>query len=53
MLNHGSNFLGHVSVCIDLADRLRRWDMDTPSASFVDFLHDQAINDRFPKGGTQ
>lgn len=50
MLNHGSNFLGHVSECIDLADKLRRRDMDAPSSSFVQFLHDQIIEDRFPKG---
>ena len=55
MLNHGSNFLGHVSECIDLADELRRWDMETPSPSFVVFLHDQALADRFQEehGGTQ
>ena len=49
LLNHGSNFLGHVAECIELADELRRWDMETLSPSFVHFLHDQAIADRFPE----
>jgi len=49
MLNHGSNFLGHAQECIDLADELRRWNVDTPSPSFVGFLRDQAIADRFPE----
>ena len=53
LLNHGSNFLGNVQECIELADELRRWEMETPSPSFVHFLHDQIVEDRFPKGGTQ
>jgi len=47
LLNHGSNFLGHVAECIELADELRRWDVETPSPSFVAFLREQAIADRF------
>jgi len=50
LLNHGSNFLGHVAECIDLANELRKWDMETPS--FVVFLSDQAISDRWPQDAT-
>ena len=53
MLNHSTNFIGHVQECIDLADELRRWDLDGLLVGFVDFLRDQIIEDRFPKGGTQ
>jgi hypothetical protein len=53
MLNHGSNFLGQAQECIELADHLRRWDMKTPSASFLHFLRDHIIEDRSTKGGAQ
>jgi hypothetical protein len=49
MLNHSTNFIGNVQRCIELADHLRKWDMDLPSPSFIDFLRGQIIEDRFPK----
>jgi hypothetical protein len=51
MLNHSTNFLGNAQQCIEIADHLRKWDMDLPAPSFMDFLRDQIIEDRFPKGG--
>jgi hypothetical protein len=48
LLNHSTNFIGNVQRCIELADELRSWKMDAPSAGFLDFLRDQAIKDRFP-----
>jgi hypothetical protein len=49
LLNHGSNFLGATQECIALANALRRWDVDGLSSSFVHFLQDQIIKDRFPE----
>jgi hypothetical protein len=51
LLNHGSNFLGAAQECIALANQLRKWDMESGAPSFVHFLQDQIIEDRFPKGG--
>lgn len=47
LLNHGSNFLGNVQQCIELADDLRRWDMEGLQSSFMQFMTDQIIEDRF------
>jgi len=51
LLNHSSNFLGHAQECIDLAGDLRKWDIEAGGPSFLGFLRDQIIEDRFPKGG--
>jgi hypothetical protein len=47
LLNHGSNFIGHVQECIELADELRKWDMEGLQSSFMQFMTDQIIKDRF------
>ncbi|MFM7011959.1 MAG: hypothetical protein ACKO0Z_21960 [Betaproteobacteria bacterium] len=47
LLNHGSNFIGHVQECIELADDLRKWDMEGLNSSFMQFMIDQIIKDRF------
>jgi hypothetical protein len=49
MLNSGSNFLGNARSCIDLANKLRVWSDDWGTASFISFLHEQIIEDRFGK----
>jgi len=53
MLNRTTNFLGEAQECIALSDQLRKWDMEAIEPSFMDFLRDQIIEDRFPKGGAQ
>jgi hypothetical protein len=50
MLNHSSPFLGRAQDCIDLAEELRKWDLDNRKPSFLSFLREQIIEDRFPKG---
>lgn len=47
LLNHGSNFLGNMKECIDLAEDLRKWDMEGLQSSFMQFMADQIIADRF------
>ncbi len=49
-LNHGSNFLANLQACIDDAEKLSAWDFGGDK-SFINFLRDQAIKDRF--GETQ
>jgi hypothetical protein len=49
LLNHGSNFLGATQECIALANQLRKWDMWSGKPSFVHFLEDEIIKDRFPE----
>lgn len=53
LLNHSTNVLGNLQEVISLADELRKWGPKDRS-SFINFLLDQAIQDRFPgeqKGG--
>jgi hypothetical protein len=47
LLNHSTNFLGHAQECIALADQLRKWDMDALESSFMEFVRQQIIKDRF------
>lgn len=47
LLNHSTNFLGHAQDCIELADQLRKWDIDNLESSFIEFMRQQIIKDRF------
>jgi len=49
LLNHGSNFLGNTQECINLANQLRKWDLGEMEASFMQFMSEQIIEDRFGK----
>ena len=57
LLNHSSNMLGNIQEVISLANELREWgqfDNNDSRCSFINFLQDQAIQDRFHserKGG--
>ena len=57
LLNHRTNMLGNIKEVISLANDLREWgqfDTSEEQVSFINFLRDQAIQDRFHgerKGG--
>jgi hypothetical protein len=46
-INSGSNCLGRIAKCIELADRLNRTELGCGRQSFKHFLQDRAIEDRF------
>jgi len=45
-IDHGSNFMANLRACIDEAEKLSSWDFGGDK-SFIQFLRDQAIKDRF------
>jgi hypothetical protein len=46
-INNGSNVLGNLARCIEIAELLHRFDLGSGRASFNQFLRDLAIDDRF------
>ncbi len=45
-INRGSGCIERIQKCIELADRLQQFDLDSGRESFWYFLHAQAIADR-------
>ncbi len=47
LLNNTTNFLGHAQECIEMAKQLQKWDMDKMESSFMEFMRQQILEDRF------
>ena len=47
-INSGNRCLERIALCISLAESLQRTDRERTRRSFVQFLNDLALKDRFP-----